>query len=474
MRAVWGFTVAILAVAPMAAAQAQGGAGLMAARSDLATYDVSGRRTLDTLRSLGPIAGGGGPDATEARYLRAVAGTDLHVIALASENTALDAQLADALGVPPAQLAAELRSELTAVQTGLYRAVVRDELALLADAERVAGGEVSVTGTGARSAALFVLGVAHASRTRAALSGVHVAGTAPARPAWLVGPDAGLEVPIQEALRREDVATRGTRDGDPLLVALTAPLASAHTALTGFELRVPPSTASMADVAIATGEATGGDAPDVLVVIDATRVLVGCAARGHVTSATELEVHAASAGCPAPGTLHAFALPTSLPAVPQPIDTLVEAFGTLSLPSTAVIAVAPTEAAQMHLLTRVLRSLARASLTPTMFALATSDGALSTSPLALATAADAPPITVHIRLGGFAVARTHGHDATIPRVRGAHGLEPDHAGLRAMAAAETAGTPMAIDAMAPVAAAELIRAARVLGGAGARVSLALP
>ena len=128
----------------------------------------------------------------------------------------------------------------------------------------------------------------------------------------------------------------------------------------------------------------------------------------------------------------------------------------------------------MHLLTRVLRSMARASLTPTLFALAAPDGTLGTSPLVLATSADTPPITVHIRLGGFAVARAHGRDSTIPRIRGTSGLEPDHAGLAAMARAEASGAAVALDAMGTVPAAELIRATRVLASSGARVTLTLP
>lgn len=470
-RASLAIGVALALVPAAAAAQ---GPGLFAQRTALATYDVSGTRTLDVLRALGPLAAGSGPDATEARYLRAVAGADLHVIALASEDTALDGRLADALGVPAGGLAAELQSELGAVETGLYRRVVREERAILTEAERIAGGEVRVTGSGGRSAALFVLGVARATRSRDALAAIHTSAAAASRPGWLVGPDAGLEAPIQAALRAEAIAARAAADGDPLVVALAGALASAHASLLALELRVPPSVASEAGLVLATGEATGGPLPDVLVVVEATRVFVACAARAHVTSATEISVSSVSPGCPAPSTVHAFALPAALPAVPQPIDALVEAFGSLALPTGTSTAIATTEAAPMHLLTRVLRSMARASLTPTLFALAAPDGTLGTSPLVLATSADTPPITVHIRLGGFAVARAHGRDGTIPRIRGTSGLEPDHAGLAAMARAEASGAAVALDAMGTVPAAELIRATRVLASSGARVTLALP
>lgn len=462
-------------------ARAQSSA-LTGARSALATYDVTGPTTLDALRSLGPVAGGGGSDALEARYLRAVAGTDLHVIALATGDTALDGRLADALGVAHDGVGAELRRELGAVESGLYRRVVVEERATLDEAERIAGGEVRVTGSGPRSAALFVLGVARATVSREALAAIHTsASAASARPAWLLGPDAGLEAPLQAALRAEAIATRGAHDGDPLVAALAGALSSAHATLTTFELHVPPSTASDATLTIAAADAAGGASPDVLLVVDATRVVVACAARAHVASATELAVTAVSLGCPEPGTSRSIALPSSLPAVPQPIDELVAALGALGLPSGGggppsgtTIGIAPTEAAPMHVVTRVLRSMARASLAPTHFALAAPDGTLTTSPLVLATAADAPPVTVHIRLGGYSFARVHGHDSQIPRIHGAHGLEPDHATLGTMAAAEGSGTAMAVDAMGTVPAAELVRTMRVLGAAGAHVTLALP
>lgn len=451
------------------------GAGLAAVRAELASYDLAGTRTLDALRALGPIAAGGAHDALEARYLRAMAATDLHVAALALGDAGLDERLAAAMGVPPDGLAEELRSELRAAQTGLYRSAVTDELALLRRAQDVVGA----TGLGEvhqpRDAAMVILTAGREARAHA-LSG---RGVSRGRrvgdgPAWLVGPESAHAGELRDALLAYDTATRGVRDGDPLLAALSSAIDAARDALLAYELRASPSTALDPTVTIAAADAaaSAGDVPDVLVVVEAGRVAITCGARMHVTLAGELATTLPSHACPEPGHVLAVALPASLPTVPQPIDSLVAAFTALALPSTAVIAIAPTESTPTHVFTRTLRSLARANLTATLLALGTATD-LRTSPLVLATAADAPSVTIHVRLGGYAIERAHGHDTQVPRVRGASGLAYDHAALTAALASDTI-TGAAVDGMGPVPMVEVVRAMRVLASSGARVTLALP
>jgi len=122
--------------------------------------------------------------------------------------------------------------------------------------------------------------------------------------------------------------------------------------------------------------------------------------------------------------------------------------------------------------TRILRSLSRASLSASLFAMSSS-GELRTSPLVLATSADTPSITVHVRLGGYAIARARGHDAQVPRVRGASGLAYDHAGLRTALASDTI-TSAAVDGMGTVPMAEVLRTITRLTTPSVRVMLALP
>lgn len=426
-------------------------AALAGARADLASYDLTGSRTLDTLRTLAPTAAGGGHDALEARYLRAMAATDLHLAARALGDDALDTRLAAAMGVPREGLAAELRAELEGARSGLYRGAVADELAMLSRAE---GG---ATGLGAttqpRQAAWALLAVAAECRAGA-----------------LTGPNPTAE--LRAAIAAHGVASRGVREGDPLLAAIGSALAAARDTVLAYAVRVPPALGGEATLAAADADAPSGAVPDVLVVVDASRVLVACGARVRVTGTGELATELPSAACPELGHARAIALPASLPTVPQPVDALVAAFTALALPSTASIAIAMTETAPMHVGTRTLRSLARANLTPSLVALGAGAG-LETSPLAIATAEEAPSITVHVRLGGYAVARARGHDATVPRVRGEHGLQYDRTGLAA-ALAQDAFTAASIDGMGPVPMVEVVRAMRALASSGARVTLALP
>jgi hypothetical protein len=232
-------------------------------------------------------------------------------------------------------------------------------------------------------------------------------------------------------------------------------------------VRSAPAVDPSFTIAPADADAPAGEIPDVLVVIDASRVGIACGARVHVTTGG-LSSAPPSASCP--DAMRVLALPATLPAVPGAIDALVAALTALALPSSAVIAIAPTTAAPMHVVTRVVRSLSRAGLVPSMVALGPE---LRTSPLAIAATTDTPSITIHVRLGGYAIARTHGHDAQVPRVRGASGLAYDAAGLRA-ALASDALTSAAVDGMGPVPAVEVLAAMRLLASRGARVTLALP
>jgi hypothetical protein len=442
-------------------------ASLAGARAELATYDLTGTRTLDAIRSLGPVIAAHGPDAPEAAYLRAMAAGDLHLAAIGLADAGIDARLADALGVPVDRLGAELHAELTAAATGMYRAPAREEARLVDRAEAPAR---TLDLGNAREAALYVLAIA-----RDGSAAIQVTGAAAAAPpAWLHGDGAATLARLRTGLVASDRATRAARDGDPLLAAWSPALAAARATLLAVDVRaapVPPTDAAFA-LAAADARDPAGSTPDVLVVVGPTGIAVACGARVRATSATEITTTAAAPGCGELGTARTIALPTSLPAVPGPIDTLVAAFTGLGLSSTTAIAIAPTEAAPMHLVTRVVRSLARASLAPSMFALA-SGSDLRTSPVAIAAATDTAPITVHVRLGGYAIERTHGHDAQVPRVHGDGGLAYDHAGLTTALAPDHA-TAIAVDGMGTVPAVEVIRTLRQLASSGAHVTLALP
>lgn len=446
------------------------GSALASARSSLVRYDTAGDGTLATLRSLGPVAAGSSGDAAEARYLRAIAGSDLHVVALVSGDSALDARLAQALGATPEGLGAELRTELRGARAGLYRAPVDEELALLDAVERFGTGELPRTHTSPRLAALFALGASAHAESAAELAALPAA-TDASPPAGLDASTQHAIATLRDAIASSDRASRAARDGDPLLASIAPRLDAARTRLAGATLRVAP--APSADVAAAEADAPAG-APDVLLTVSDTSISVACAARVRIVDATHVESSPVASGCPREALT--LAVPASLPTVPQAIDAWVTALGALGLETGHVIAIAPTEHAPLHVVTRLIRSLDHAHLTPSVFALRRADGSLASTAFTLGAAADtAAPLTIHVRLGGYAIGRAHGHDGNLPRIRGASGLAFDHAGLATLASTEAAsGSAVAVDGMGTVPAVEVARAIRTLASSGARVTLALP
>jgi hypothetical protein len=456
---------AALALAPAGLAHAQSPA-VVSARTSLSHYDLTGSGTLDALTALGPVAASGGADALEARYLRAVAGTDLAAIAIATHDDALGARLATALGVPTERLAAELRTELGAVASGLYRSVVAEERALLDAAERAAAGELPASRSAPRLAALSLLVLAHAPEAR--LAGLASAPDAQA-PAGLDEGTRRAVAGLREAFAAYDRASRAARDGDPLLAALAPRLDAARAGLASTTLAAQATVPADWASPHASAAAASGPTPAVVVLVADGRVAIACVPSVRMSDGTHVEAVMPSAHCPEVGTARAFTLPATLPPVPQPIDALSAALGELGLGAAHPIAIAPAATAPAHLVSRVLRSLAHAHLAASSLAARGPDGALATFPIGAAAPDAAPATSVHLRLGGYAISRAHGHDADLPRLHDASGFRFDHDGL---AHAITGQTAVGLDAMGTVAAGELVHATRILASAGARVILA--
>ncbi len=164
MRSLMALALVSAACGLSAAASAQDPA-LAGARAALSTYDLEGPATLAALRDLGPIAARSVSSATEARYLRAIAGADLFTLSVALDDDALAGRLADALGVPASELGTHLRAELAAVRTGIYRGSVADELQLLELAGALERGDVSAISAvrSPRADALLVLALSGAA-----------------------------------------------------------------------------------------------------------------------------------------------------------------------------------------------------------------------------------------------------------------------------------------------------------------------
>lgn len=105
-------------------------------RARLHVYDVGPEGTTRVIAALGELAAEApAREAEEARFLRAVATTDLSIIAARRGDEGLTERLALGYGVAPESLAATLRTDLEALRREPYLAVVEDALAALSPRE---------------------------------------------------------------------------------------------------------------------------------------------------------------------------------------------------------------------------------------------------------------------------------------------------------------------------------------------------
>ena len=453
---------ALLLLAPPAEAQ---GSGLAHLHGALSTYDLDGTSTTQAIAQLGPIAARGGADATEARYLRALSATDLHIALALGAPEALAVRLSDALGVPAAEVRSHLRSELGAVRTGVYRQAVDEALDQLSILDAIdAGTPVRWTARrGPRRDALFVYALSHAA--------------ADARAAFVDDPCAarcdapldGWDVPSRRAITALRTAAQGmarvrraATDGDPLLAALRARLDAMLSALLASE--IAPSATLPEGVTIVGSEGGAPMSPDVLVVVTTSAVHLGFAPRVRVGEDGALAVRAA--GEPALPSLRATALPASLPTVPVAIDELTAAMAPIAaLGSGARIALAIAPDVEAHVVVRTMLSMLRANAPPTALVARGADGSLRGVTVRVARTADAgtSDVRVRVRLGGYSVARgPRGREQSVPRIR----VEGEWAFDREALRTQLASRPYAsaqLDAMGAVPAAELVHAAMLVG-----------
>lgn len=469
MRLRFAILVAILSFSSVASAQDP---ALAAARAALSTYDLEGPTTLVALRDLGPLVAQGGASATEARYLRAIAGADLYTLSVALADDALAARVADALGVGADSLDSHLRGELAAVRTGIYRRSALDELALLDIASAFEHGDLRsiAAAHGTRSDALLVLALANAAGSVEGLGAIPDA----AAPLFPADRDASAAVAaIQLASAARGRAMAAARLGDPWLASLTYRLTAAMATLVALELH--PRVAVPATLVRSTDAAAGG-AADVVVAFGADAVSFGCAPIVTVPDGAAVATRTVSPGghCAVLPEVQRIPLGT-LGAVPRSIDALRDALTAGELGGARSIVIAPAADAPLHVLVRTLLTLAAAGITPTHLALRAADGTLASTPIRVVHQAELGPIdlSVHLRLGGYTVQRGRGREVSIPRVRGASGLEFDRAGLdRTMR--ERPPASVAIDGMTNVLASDVVETARLAEASGASVTLVLP
>lgn len=461
-----------LVVTVASSAAAQGSASLASAREALTRYDLGpSSASLRALGELAPVATGGGSDATEARAMRALAGAELWAAAVMLDDAAAEGRVAGALGVPATDAASHLREELALAARGPYRAACREATGLLDVLAALAGDGSALTGASGprRDAAYALFARAHLDPAALATLGPDVSESAVA--SWDERSRRALGA-LREALAAASRARRAADAGDPLLALLSTEIASVSSAVTAVELR--PQVDVPAAIGLPTLEGGAVIPFDALVLVAEREVHLGRSPVVRV-DATGALVHVL-AGDVLPA-LRTVALAAELPAVPQALDDVVAAASALGLSPGATVVIAPTGAVPAHVISRVLLSLARASVTVTHLGAERADEVITAIPFRAVRAAEAgtPDVRARVRLGGYAVARgERGRDTTLPRVRDAAGaLTFDVVGLRTFLAAG-AHASVALEAMATVEGVEVVRTAFLAVESGAAVTWLLP
>lgn len=460
-----------LVVLTSASAAAQGSAALDGAREALTRYDLGETSpSLRALGDLGSVVARGEPDAAEARVMRALAGAELWTAATLLGDASARDRVASALGVTPDEAPSHLRAELIASAHGVYRTAGEEARELIDVATALTEDAARLrTMAGARRDAAFALFVrAHPDAASLALLGPDTA--EPAASSWDESSRRALGA-LREALAATARAQRAAAAGDPLLSLLESELAQVTATVTAVRLR--PRVRIPSAIGVPPAE-VGTVLPfDLLVVVTEDAV--------HFGRAPVVQLDATGALVPAlPGdalpAMTTVAVAADLPPVPQPLAEVAATAAALSLSPGATVVLAPTGSVPAHVLTRVLLSLARASVTVSHLGVEHADETLAAIPFRAVRAAEAetPDVRARVRMGAYAVTREHGGDTIFPRVRDASGrLVFDAPGLRAFLSAGRHGT-VTLEAMAGVPGSEVVRAVAVAAESGADVSWLLP
>ncbi|MFW5921215.1 MAG: hypothetical protein ACOCUS_05190 [Polyangiales bacterium] len=452
MRTVKTATIAvILTIAgTTGVARAEIGAQLHDARLDLARYDLEGERTIDVLRRLERIATRphiADADAREARFLRAMAATDLVVAAVRTDDETLLQRVAGAFDVSPDAVAPTLEGELRSLMFGIYAAGARDAVAALEVIESMSAGEAPdwTEHGGLRRDALFV-----AAAVRQATGADDPVG---ALAALADDPcDAMIELcPVPYAhfdakARRAMgalVQARGALDrlaraadgGDPLPRALAPALGSDREHLRGVVLRPSPRVRDLS-----LSPASPGARPvraDLMVEVSEDRVRWGWMPRVRLDGEGEIVVDAP--GTPVLPKTDSLALPRDFRPAVSPVADVREAFEELARAGADRIAFGATPSTPAHVLARVLKSAEEAQMQPAALAGIGEADTLRGVPVKLVRARHAGDLSsqvrVKVRLGGYSLVTPRG-STDLPRVRDEQGLRFDVAGLLARAEAE--------------------------------------
>lgn len=428
-RAVAALVLALSLPAPVARADRGAATELARIRRELVTYEPDGG-TLRALRDLNGIVARTlrGPTQREARYLRAVAATDLLLIARSRRDDGATRAVAAALGLAPDALVGALDRELADLEVGAFAEAAREcrwSLAVLA--RRSADARTLREGHGARRDVLFVSAVVDAlgrddEIARLARLGAEPCGAEPCALAAFTAEGRRAASALREASLALARLERVAEGGDPFAASLAGVVAVDGAVLHTAELSLTPALPGWLGA-----RAAGGGEPSRAALILVVR---GDAIDYAYVPAARLrggEVELVSPGEPALPSFASLPLADDGRAALAPLEALIAPLAALREPlgAEARVGIAAEDGVQAWTMSRVIVTMVRAGYAaPDLLARAGSGEARSL-PVDLVMGQEAEAdLAVFVRLGGYTLRDGHGA-RDIPRVRDASGLRFD-------------------------------------------------
>ncbi len=391
------------------------------ARERLVPYGPS---TLSAIAELGAIVSAAERrfDRLDARYLRAVAATDLLLLDHLGQGGASVAEVAEALGVDARGVTSYLHDELTEVAAGPYFSESMDALRAI---EVLEGGQPSSWAEQSSRHALMQL-LEFFRRADGPIAGLADLGNDPCahrrcRRPWTYFDEEGRRA--VDALRRAH-AMLGRLDArvragvDPLATAVGSQLEHLHERLRGLELAPTVNWGYLLQTPTVVIDARGETAPPAAVLhLDTDRLRFVPTPRVRLVGGEPVVV----------GEAQTLPLPTNRRAFVTPIDEVVAWLRELEVDGALALSVRPdVEALTMW---QVIASADRAETSLTRLAVVDGHGRLHSRPFRVEDTAPANGTQVFVRLGGYSV-RTGSRSMRLPRMHTDRGWVHDRDGLR--------------------------------------------
>jgi len=443
-----------LALPSVASADAAARRELRAIANELHRYDVGGG-TQDLLRRLTDvIARSEGADSREARFLRAVAASDMVLISHGQGRSRLRADVAGALGVEADRLVPFLQQELASLDMGVYADVAGDcAWALEAVERRLDDPRFLHDGSGERRDVLYVNAVVDAlgqpdETAQLSALGETVCAEGEADCAASAFSESGQRAigALREANAALSRLERISETGEPLLASLAALVAVDGAVLRSSAIRPTPSVPLEMGVHGVGSRGTEASS-DVVFVVDASGIRYSHVPTVRIARGEVVLEATASPALPAWGSIP---FRDDGRAAVMPYDALIAPLEAVSreVPG-ARVGLAASSGVPSIQISRVLLSMVRAGMSGPALLGRGQSGELRSLPVELRMGDDqSQPVELFVRMGGYTLER-RGRSLDIPRVRDEAGLHFDVAALE-RAARDHGDSPAALRYMGVV------------------------